>query len=85
MRKGWGSDGGSQVSSKLSYAGDRGGTGRLLCALGTEGDRGKGGGGRWCGRGHLEELHPLAVAVGEGALQLHRHLGAVDEAAQSLQ
>lgn len=42
---------------------------------------------RWrtAGTRHLEELNPLAVAVGEGAFQLRCQLGAVDVAAQCLQ
>lgn len=42
-------------------------------------------GGRGCEGRHLEELHPLAVAVGEGALQGWGQLAGVHVVAESLQ
>ena len=42
-------------------------------------------GGRGCDGGHLEELHPLAVAVGEGAFQGRGQLAGVHVLAESLQ
>lgn len=35
----------------------------------AEGERERVSGDKGCDAGHLEELHPLAVAVGEGAVQ----------------